>query len=168
MSDLMPERLASGRSRLKDRLQVGACSRAIVLHIRKNGVGDGLGPGLPTRMVCPSPLARTASALPHGSRTPAGGGSPRPRDWPHAFCRCRRQQSSPSRRTGAPRGAAGTIRRTFCGRPPVGAEARARQDRRQRKPRRPPSAPRRREISLVTCHSTVRIIVCRERVGECA
>src|SRR6266700_7372490 len=107
-----------------------------------------LGPGLPTRMVCPSPFWRTASAVPMVPPPPDRFSTIA--DWPHAVCRC---AASNRAITSVVRpAAAGTMRRTFS----VGRQSAA-------WPRRGKAvvadsaaaadSTRRRESSLVTFHS---------------
>src|SRR5712672_20286 len=67
-----------------------------------------LGPGLPTRMVCPSPLLRTTSMVPMVPPPPDRFSTMA--DWPHAVCRC--AASSRPITSVVPPAAAGTIRRT--------------------------------------------------------
>src|SRR5882762_9313319 len=107
-----------------------------------------LGPGLPTRMVCPSPFCRTASDVPIVPPPPDRFSTIA--DWPHAVCRC--AASNRPITSVVPPAAAGTMRRTFS----VGRQSAVR-------PRRGKAAvadsaaaadsTRRRESSLVTFHS---------------
>src|SRR3954452_12436408 len=67
-----------------------------------------LGPGLPTRMVCPSPFCRTTSAVPIVPPPPDLFSTIA--DWPHADCRC--AASIRPITSVLPPAAAGTISRT--------------------------------------------------------
>src|SRR6195256_3313972 len=121
-----------------------------------------LGPGLPTRMVCPSPFWRTASAVPMVPPPPDRFSTIA--DWPHAVCRC--AASNRPITSVVPPAAAGTMRRTFS----VGRQSAA-------WPRRGKAAvadsaaaadsTRRRESSLVTFHSLLGFSFAGER-RECA
>src|SRR5882757_9684178 len=121
-----------------------------------------LGPGLPTRMVCPSPFWRTASAVPMVPPPPDRFSTIA--DWPHAVCRC--AASNRPITSVVPPAAAGTMRRTFS----VGRQSAA-------WPRRGKAAvadsaaaadsTRRRESSLVTFHSLLGFSFAGER-RKCA
>src|SRR5712672_3329979 len=67
-----------------------------------------LGPGLPTRMVCPSPLLRTTSTVPMVPPPPERFSTIA--DWPHAVCKCAANKRPIT--SVVPPAAAGTIRRT--------------------------------------------------------
>src|SRR3954452_23414118 len=67
-----------------------------------------LGPGLPTRMVCPSPFCRTTSEVPIVPPPPDLFSTIA--DWPHAACRCAANMRPIT--SVQPPAAAGTIRRT--------------------------------------------------------
>src|SRR6266481_1805667 len=117
-----------------------------------------LGPGLPTRMVCPSPFWRTASDVPMVPPPPDRFSTIA--DWPHAVCRC--AASNRPITSVVPPAAAGTMRRTFS----VGRQSAA-------WPRRGKAAvadsaaaadsTRRRESSLVTFHSLLGFSFAGER-----
>src|SRR6266403_4735172 len=121
-----------------------------------------LGPGLPTRMVCPSPFWRTASAVPMVPPPPDRFSTIA--DWPHAVCRCA-ASNRPITSVVTP-AAAGTLRRTFS----VGRQSAA-------WPRRGKAvvadsaaaadSTRRRESSLVTFHSLLGFSFAGER-RKCA
>src|SRR6266850_2887444 len=121
-----------------------------------------LGPGLPTRMVCPSPFWRTASAVPMVPPPPDRFSTIA--DWPHAVCRC--AASNRPITSVVPPAAAGTMRRTFS----VGRQSAA-------WPRRGKAVvadsaaaadrTRRRESSLVTFHSLLGFSFAGER-RKCA
>src|SRR6266567_4295746 len=121
-----------------------------------------LGPGLPTRMVCPSPFWRTASAVPMVPPPPDRFSTIA--DWPHAVCRCAAGNRPIT--SVVPPAAAGTMRRTFS----VGRQSAA-------WPRRGKAAvadsaaaadsTRRRESSLVTFHSLLGFSFAGER-RKCA
>src|SRR6266478_4394616 len=121
-----------------------------------------LGPGLPTRMVCPSPFWRTTSDVP--MVPPAPDLFSTIADWPQADCRC--DASIRPITSVLPPAAAGTMRRTVSegrqsaawpkrGKAAVAENATAADN------------TRRREINLVTVHSLLRLLFCGER-RECA
>src|SRR5712691_10404994 len=122
-----------------------------------------LGPGLPTKMVCPSPFWRTTSVVPMVPPPPERFSTMA--DWPQAFWRC--AASNRPITSVVPPGAAGTMRRTVS----VGRQSAA-------WPRRGKVAVAenaaaadstlRRESLVVTCHSLLRLLLfCGER-RECA
>src|SRR5712671_4266750 len=121
-----------------------------------------LGPGLPTKMVCPSPFWRTTSDVPMVPPPPDRFSTIA--DWLQAFCRC--AASIRPITSVLPPAAAGTMRRTVS----VGRQSAA-------WPRRGKAAvaenaaaadsTRRRESLVVTSHSLLRLLFCGER-RECA
>src|SRR5260370_27268143 len=112
-----------------------------------------LGPGLPTRMVCPSPFWRTTSEVPMVPPPPDLFSTIA--DWPHAACRW--AASIRPITSVLPPAAAGTMRRTVS----VGRQSAA-------WPKRGNAAvaenaagagkTRRRGINLVTAHSLLRLL----------
>src|ERR1700694_4465404 len=121
-----------------------------------------LGPGLPIRMVCPSPFWRTTSAGPMVPPAPERFSTIA--FWPHATCRC--CASNRPITSVLPPAAAGTMMRTVS----VGRQSAARPTRGKaavaESAAAADSTPRR-EIPLVTCHSLLRLLFCGER-RECA
>src|SRR6478672_9774555 len=125
-----------------------------------------LGPGLPTKIVCPSPFWRTTSVVPMVPPPPDRFSTIA--DWPQAFCRC--AASNRPITSVVPPGAAGTMRRTVS----VGRQSAA-------QPRRgnaavaenaaaADSTPRRENLP-VTFHSLLRSLFCgsvgnAQRVGK--
>src|SRR6266581_3084886 len=121
-----------------------------------------LGPGLPTRMVCPSPFWRTASAVPMVPPPPDRFSTIA--DWPHAVCRC--AASNRPITSVVPPAAAGTMRRTFS----VGRQSAAWPSRGKAAVADSAAAAdstRRRESSLVTFHSLLGFSFAGER-RKCA
>src|SRR5216683_5704336 len=121
-----------------------------------------LGPGLPTKMVCPSPFWRTTSDVPMVPPPPDRFSTIA--DWPHAVCRC--AASNRPITSVVPPGAAGTMRRTFS----VGLQSAAWPKRGKAAVAESAAAAdntRRREINLVTVHSLLRLLFCGEG-RECA
>src|SRR6266851_338288 len=121
-----------------------------------------LGPGLPTRMVCPSPLLRTTSDVPMVPPPPDLFSTIA--DWPQAVCRC--TASIRPITSVLPPAAAGTMRRTVS----VGRQSAPKLARGKMAAAETAAAPvntRRREINLVTVRSLLRLLFCGER-RECA
>src|SRR3981081_1671405 len=116
-----------------------------------------LGPGLPIRMVCPSPFWRATSAVP--MVPPAPDLFSTIADWPHAACRC--WASNLPITSVLPPAAAGTMRRTVS----VGRQSAAWPRRGKAAVAENPAAAdstRRRESLVVTFHSLLRLLFCGE------
>src|ERR1700737_712068 len=120
-----------------------------------------LGPGLPIRMVCPSPFWRTTSEVP--IVPPAPDLFSTIADWPHTACRC--CASNRPITSVLPPAAAGTMRRTVS----VGRQSAAWPKRGMAAVAENAAAAdstRRRESLVTTFHSLLRLLFCGER-REC-
>src|SRR5438876_209649 len=118
-----------------------------------------LGPGLPTRMVWPSPLLRTTSTVPMVPPPPERFSTTA--DWPQAVCRC--AASSRPITSVVPPAAAGTIRRTVS----VGRQSPAPRLARGRmaaveSAAAPVSTRRRENVLVVTSHSLLGCLLCSD------
>src|SRR3979409_1532529 len=121
-----------------------------------------LGPGLPTRMVCPSPFWRTTSEVPIVPPPPDLFSTMA--DWPQAVCRCAASMRPIT--SVEPAAAAGTMRRPVS----VGRQSAARAGRGKDAVAENAAAADstlRRENRLVTSHSLLGLLFCGE-ARECA